>query len=377
MKKVAVFLGTRPEAIKLVPIIKKLQENDFFIPIVISTGQHLELLQQVIDLFDIKIDYELKTMVVNQSLSSLSSILIKKIDEILNKCAPDVVIAQGDTSTTAMTALGSFYRKIPFIHIEAGLRTNNLFSPYPEEANRRLISILTSIHFAPTEICKQNLLKENIPNDKIIVTGNTVIDTLLLELNNQSDSNLESNINNNISKLISIDWKEIPYVLITSHRRENFERLAKELCEAILELSEQFPNYNFIFPVHLNPNIKSQVKLYLDNLDNVKLISPMSYREFVMLMKHCKFILTDSGGIQEEAATLGKPVLVIRQETERLEGIESGNAVLVKTKNEITYHFSQLITNPDYYDKMSIKTNIYGDGLASNLIIQSLEKYYA
>jgi UDP-N-acetylglucosamine 2-epimerase (non-hydrolysing) len=375
LKKVAVLLGTRPEAIKLVPIIKELQKNDLFEPITISTGQHLQLLQQVIDLFDIKIDYELKSMTPNQSLSFLSSILMERISEVLIKSNPDLVIAQGDTTTTLIGALGSFYQKIPFAHIEAGLRTNNIYSPYPEEANRRLISILTSIHFAPTEGCRQNLLKENISSDQIIVTGNTVIDTLLLELENQKDTDLESDINNNISRVVSKDWRDIPYILVTSHRRENFEKLGRDLCEGISELSKTFPNYRFIFPIHLNPNIRLIVRSCLGGLENVRLISPRNYREFVMLMKHCKFILTDSGGIQEEATVLGKPILVMRQETERPEGVDSGNALLVKTKEEIIFHSSQLLTNPKYYDKMAVKNYVYGDGLASDLIIQSLEKY--
>lgn len=377
MTKVVIFIGTRPEAIKMVPIVSVLKTTPGLQPVVVVTGQHKELLQQVIDLFNIDIDFNLEVMQPNQQLASLTASLIVGIDDCLKNIAPQMVLVQGDTTTAFMATLASFYQHIPVGHVEAGLRTNNIYSPFPEECNRRLITHLATLHFAPTESARLNLLHEGVKDTDILVTGNTGIDTLLAEVQRQNLLEVRQSIQQRLSQFLGADWNSKPFVLITGHRRENFGSGFEQICNALIRLAEAFQDHYFIYPVHLNPNVQQQVHQKLGNLNNVKLIPPVDYSEFVALMNGSKLILTDSGGVQEEAPSLGKPVLVMRDTTERPEGIAMKATILVGVDTESIYHHvQQLLSNPADYARMSKPINLYGDGQAAKRIVQRIQQYF-
>ncbi len=372
LKKISVIFGTRPEAIKLAPVILALKSNPQYECHVCVTAQHREMLDQVLEVFEIKPDVDLNLMQLNQTLAGLTAKAITAIDTYLTDYKPDMVIIQGDTTTVFCAALCAFYHQIPIGHVEAGLRTWNKYSPFPEEANRVLATHLSTLHFAPTEKSKENLIKEGIAPDKIFVTGNTVIDALYLALDK-----IKANppaIPELPEELMKSDQ---PLVLITGHRRENFGEGFKNICQAIAQLADKYPNIAFVYPVHLNPNVKKPVFSFLSNHKNVYLIEPLSYLPFVALMNRAKIILTDSGGIQEEAPSLGKPVLVMRETTERPEAVEAGTVSLVGTKPElICAKAENLMNSSSAYEKMARAHNPYGDGKAAAKIIGYLTKIY-
>jgi UDP-N-acetylglucosamine 2-epimerase (non-hydrolysing) len=369
MKNIAVFIGTRPEAVKMAPVIKALQASPDLHPIVISTGQHREMLKQIVSLFDIAVDYDLDVMLPNQTLVGLSSRLLTRVDELLEKLQPDFALVQGDTTTVLMASLACFYRRVPLGHVEAGLRTYNFSAPFPEEANRRLVAPIVDLHFAPTEFGKKNLLQEGIHPQKIVVTGNTVIDALYLEVARQAECASD------VEKLIDIAK---PFVLITGHRRENFGGGFLQICDALAQLAQRFTEHDFVYPVHLNPNVQKPVHERLGMFCNIKLIPPQDYSVFVALMQRCALVLTDSGGVQEEAPAFGKPVLVMRETTERPEGIESGTVRLVGAQTEsIVRNVTTLLTDEQAYQQMASAANPYGDGQASGRIVARIAQYFA
>ena len=364
MIKVSIIFGTRPEVIKLATVIKAFKEKKNVQLDVCFTGQHKEMVLPLLQLFDIKVDYALDVMQPDQTLSGLSASSLITIDTYLKSVKPDIVFVQGDTTTAMCAAMTAFYNKIKVAHIEAGLRTHDIMSPFPEEFNRQVISKVANIHFAPTMAAAENLAKENISSAKIIVTGNTVIDALLF-----TRKKFEAN---NELYLKRYPWSDNgnKMILITGHRRESFGKGFENICYAIKELSEKYPEYNFVYPVHLNPNVQEPVKRILGKLENVFLIPPVDYIEFTNLMHFSYFILTDSGGIQEEAPSLGKPVLVMRDSTEREEAIRSGSAKLVGTTKEgIVQNVTMLIEDESLYYKMSGGINPFGDGRASSRIV--------
>ena len=367
MKKVLFVFGTRPEAIKMAPLIASFSNDSEFDVKVAVTAQHRQMLDQVISFFDIKVDYDLNIMKPNQTLHQLTADLISRItDEILSQENFDYVFVQGDTTTVLSASLAAFYKKIKIIHIEAGLRSDNIYSPFPEEMNRILTSKMASFHFCPTERSKQNLSKENIV-ENVFVVGNTVIDALLIGLEKVK----LTKENSLIEKYNFIDFSK-RIILVTCHRRENFGKPFEEICDALLEISESFTGVEIVYPVHLNPNIKDFAHKKLV-AQNIKLITPLEYPELIWMMNKSTVILTDSGGIQEEAPSLGKPVLVLREVTERTEGVDAGTAVLVGAdKNKIVSETSKLLQNLDYYNSISKATNPYGDGTTSEKIKQVL-----
>lgn len=373
--RVVVVMGTRPEAIKMAPVVRALQQSQHCDPIVVSTGQHKQMLQQVVDLFRIPVDHELDVMRPNQTLAGLTSRLVDSCDAVLERIAPDFVLVQGDTTTVLAAALTCFYRHIPIGHVEAGLRTGNLQAPFPEEANRVLAGRLVSVHYAPTEFGQQNLLREGVAPDSILVTGNTVIDALHLEIERQRQPDAERAIDEALSSAIAADWRTRPSVLITGHRRENFGGGFLNICQALKELGERFPDFRFVYPVHLNPNVQKPVYELLAGVPNICLIEPQAYSQFVALMNVCTLVLTDSGGVQEEAPGLGKPVLVMRETTERPEGVTAGTVKLVGTDTAvIVAEVSKLLTDPDAYARMSNAVNPYGDGKAAPRIVLDIER---
>lgn len=358
MKKVSVIFGTRPEAIKLCPVVLALKKDPAFDCKVCVTGQHKEMLYQVLDVFGVTPDVDLELMRPNQTLGGLTARALAALDEYLTKEKPDIVMVQGDTTTVLAGALAAFYHHIPVAHVEAGLRTWNLESPWPEEANRQLTTRLAKWHFCPTENNKANLLKEGVDPANIFVTGNTVIDALLLSRPTPSTCTSDRRS-----------------VLITGHRRENFGEGFEQICTAIRKLAEEFSDIDFIYPVHLNPNVQEPVKRILGGADNVKLIEPQSYLPFVKLMSESYLILTDSGGVQEEAPSLGKPVLVMRDTTERPEAVTAGTVRLVGADAESIYNNTRkLLTDKREYDKMARAVNPYGDGHAVERIVEILKK---
>ena len=311
-KRIAVFIGTRPEAIKMAPVISALRATHDLQPVVVSTGQHREMLSQAIDVFGIHVDAELAAMEPNQTLAGLTARLVERIDKALAELGPEMVLVQGDTTTVLCAALASFYRRIPIGHVEAGLRTGNLHSPFPEEANCRLTSPLVTLHFAPTETARQPLLAELIPDDRILVCGNTVIDALLMELRRQEAPEVRRQLHSEFSELLGPDWRQRQLVLVTGRRRENFGDGFAQICSALDELARRRPELLIVYPVHLNPRVREVVHARLGLRSNIRLIPPQPYAQFVALATACRLILTDSGGVQEEALTLGKPVLVMR-----------------------------------------------------------------
>lgn len=369
MKKVSIIFGTRPEAIKLCPLVLELKKHPEFETNVCVTGQHRQMLDQVLDVFEVKPDIDLNLMQSNQTLAGLTSRAVTAVDEYLADYKPDIVIIQGDTTTTFCSALAAFYRHIPIGHVEAGLRTWNKYSPFPEEINRVMTSRIADLHFAPTQWAKDNLLKEGIPEKRIFVTGNTVIDALHLAV---------ERVHKNPPEIIGVP-KELlngdtrPMVLITGHRRENFGEGFRNICRAISELSVRFPDAAFVYPVHLNPNVQEPVFRMLGNYHNIHLIKPLDYLPFVALMNRSTIVLTDSGGVQEEAPGLGKPVLVMRDTTERPEAVDAGTVRLVGTDIiKITDNVSELLTNEKSYTAMARAINPYGDGKACQRIIAAL-----
>jgi UDP-N-acetylglucosamine 2-epimerase (non-hydrolysing) len=375
MKKILVVFGTRPEAIKMAPLVKELQTNSNFIIRVCVTAQHREMLDQVLDIFDIVPDYDLDIMQPNQDLYDVTSNILLKIKLILVDFEPDLVLVHGDTTTTFATSLAAFYQKIKIGHIEAGLRTGDLYSPWPEEANRQITGVLTNYHFAPTQLSKHNLIKENKDDKNIIITGNTVIDALFLMLDKiNNNKSLKNTILLNINKHYKVDNSR-KFILITGHRRENFGDGFINICNALKKIANNNKDIDIVYPVHLNPNVRKPVLDILGNIENIYLIEPMQYQEFLYLMNKCYFIITDSGGIQEEAPSLGKPVLVMRDTTERPEAVDAGTVKLVGTDVKVIVKESQsLIDNQDNYNKMSKSHNPYGDGKACEKIIKFIEE---
>jgi UDP-N-acetylglucosamine 2-epimerase (non-hydrolysing) len=373
-KTVAIFIGTRPEAIKMAPVIKALVRAEGLRPVVISTGQHREMLQQVIDLFGITVNHSLDVMQPNQTLAGLSARLLTAIDEALDAIKPDMALVQGDTTTVLMASLACFYRRIPIGHVEAGLRTGNIWSPFPEEVNRKLSSSLMAVHFAPTKGSEANLLREGVDPATIHVTGNTVIDALFMEVDRQKQPAVKQEIHGRLDAVLGKAWHEKPFVLITGHRRENFGGGFDEICQALATLADRFSDHLFIYPVHLNPNVQKPVYERLGGRPNIQLVPPQSYSQFVALMHASRLILTDSGGVQEEAPSLGKPVLVMRDTTERPEAVEAGTVELVGAQAErIIERAAALISDGGLYRRMSEAVNPYGDGEASGRIVRILE----
>ncbi|QRV25198.1 non-hydrolyzing UDP-N-acetylglucosamine 2-epimerase [Marinomonas foliarum] len=369
-KKVLVVFGTRPEAIKMAPLVTRLKQDKRFEVKVCVTAQHREMLDQVLNFFDIKPDYDLNLMRKGQSLNDITSKIVTEIKPILDLFLPDVVLVHGDTATTFATSLACYYQKIKIAHIEAGLRTGDLFSPWPEEANRRLTSILANYHFAPTDVSKNNLLRESIDKNDIYVVGNTVIDALRLATAKiDSTPALQRKLNSYFS-FIDV-WKKV--ILVTGHRRENFGVGFEKICDALRHIALQYPNCQIVYPVHLNPNVREPVERLLSGIDNVSLIEPLDYLPFVYLMSRSFIVLTDSGGIQEEAPSLGKPVLVMRDTTERPEAIAAGTVRLVGTCSEgIIQGVVKLLEDNIFYEQMSKSANPYGDGSSSERICNIL-----
>ena len=375
-RKILIVFGTRPEAIKMAPLVKAFKNYtaDFEMKVCV-TAQHREMLDQVLEIFEIVPDFDLNLMKKNQDLYDVTSNILLSFKSVLTAFLPDVVLVHGDTTTTFSVALASYYQKIAVGHVEAGLRTNNIYSPWPEEGNRKLTGALANYHFAPTEKSKENLLAENISENQIIVTGNTVIDALFLAMNRiNTDSQLKASIESKIKNLLpNIDLDDSKIVLITGHRRENFGDGFINICEAIKDLAIKYPATYFIYPVHLNPNVQKPVNDLLSGINNIKLIEPLGYLSFIYLMSKSYLILTDSGGIQEEAPSLGKPVLVMRETTERPEALVAGTVELVGTnKALIIDKVSRLIEDHEYHKKVSLATNPYGDGKACERIIAFL-----
>lgn len=377
MKRIGIFMGTRPEGIKLAPVEAALRDAGRYDVQVINTGQHREMLGQVIDLFGIKVNHDLDVMTQNQTLATLTARLTDRIDEFLKNNPLDFTIVQGDTTTVMVAALASFYHSIPTGHVEAGLRTESIRSPFPEEANRRLTTQLTELHFAPTETSRQNLLHDGVEDEKIFVTGNTVIDALLREVEAQSAPGVENDLDAELTAAIGQPWTEKPYVLVTGHRRESFGDGFEAICEALKTLATRYQEFAFIYPVHLNPKVQEPVNRILTGIANVHLIPPQSYRPFVRLMRGSYLILTDSGGVQEEAPSLGKPVLVMRDNTERPEGVEAGTVKLIGPHaGPIIEEVSRLIDDSDHYSRMASARNPYGDGKGAQRIVRELDRWF-
>ena len=376
MKKVLIVFGTRPEAIKMAPLVREFQNNsNFFETKVCVTAQHREMLDQVLELFDITPDYDLDIMKPGQDLYTITSNVLLGLKSVLLDFKPDIVFVHGDTSTTFAASLAAFYQQISVAHIEAGLRTGDIYSPWPEEANRKLTTQITKYFFAPTLTSKNNLLKENIKNEHIVITGNTVIDALFLTISKiKSNKELELDI---IKDLASNSYKlkkDKKMILVTGHRRENHGQGFIDICTALREIALKNPNIDIVYPVHLNPNVQKPVQELLSGIDNVYLINPLQYEQFVYMMEKSLFIITDSGGVQEEAPSLGKPVLVMRNTTERPEALEAGTVRLVGTDtNLIIEQAQQLICNRESYENMSKANNPYGDGSASVKIVSYIK----
>lgn len=373
MKVLTVF-GTRPEAIKMAPVVAALNAHATIDSRVCVTGQHRHMLDQVLQLFSIKPDYDLDIMRPGQDLYSITARVLEGMRDVLQDFRPDYVLVHGDTTTTLSASMAAFYARIPVGHVEAGLRTHNIYSPWPEEANRQITGVLASLHFAPTEQSRQNLLDESKPKDAILVTGNTVIDALLtVQSKVKENEQLRHALHEQYPFLIG----DKRMVLITGHRRENFGGGFEAICQAIQQLSLRYPAMQFVYPVHLNPNVREPVNRLLRDLDNVHLIEPLEYEPFVYFMGKSFIILTDSGGIQEEAPSLGKPVLVMRDNTERPEAVAAGTVRMVGTDPaRIVQAVSELADNDAEYQKMAYAHNPYGDGQASPRIVQALLNHF-
>lgn len=378
--------GTRPEAIKMAPLVKEFQARaNEFDTVVCVTGQHREMLKQVLELFDIKPDHDLEIMKEGQDLYDVTTRVLLGMREVLKKTKPDVVLVHGDTTTSTAAALATFYQQIPVGHVEAGLRTHNIYSPWPEEMNRQLTGRMATYHFAPTELSRDNLLAEGIAADRVFITGNTVIDALQQVVTRvKGDADLRKEV---ARKLLQSGYdvdrldKGRRLVLITGHRRENFGEGFLNICRAIQTLSKRFPEVDFVYPMHLNPNVRKPIhEIFGDNLgglDNLFFIEPLEYLQFVTLMDRSSIVLTDSGGIQEEAPGLGKPVLVMRDTTERPEAVKAGTVKLVGTDyNQIVGNVEKLLTDEAAYAEMSRANNPYGDGKACSYIVEALTRCF-
>lgn len=383
MKKIMLVFGTRPEAIKMAPLVKAFQaKNDEFETMVCVTGQHREMLDQVLHLFDIKPDFDLNIMKQGQDLYDITSRVLLGMRDVFKVCKPDILFVHGDTTTSTAAALAGFYLQIPVAHVEAGLRTNDIYSPWPEEMNRQITGRIATYNLSPTQLSRQNLLKENVDENKITVTGNTVIDALhWVTAKIKSDKKLDDNLSLDL-KSKGYDTKRLignrRLILITGHRRENFGDGFLHICHAIQDLAKKFPEVDFVYPMHLNPNVRKPIHQVfgedLNNLGNIFFIEPLEYLPFVFLMEKSDIVLTDSGGIQEEAPGLGKPVLVMRNTTERPEAVDAGTVKLVGTDYDaIVDNVSKLLTDRNLYNKMSKATNPYGDGKACERIIRYIE----
>lgn len=383
MKKIMLVFGTRPEAIKMAPLVKEFQKHpDTFQTIVCVTGQHREMLDQVLNIFDIRPDFDLNIMKQGQDLYDVTARVLTGMRDVLREAQPDVVLVHGDTTTSTAAALAAFYQQIPVGHVEAGLRTHNILSPWPEEMNRQITGRIASYHFAPTALSRQNLLQENVDDANITVTGNTVIDALYWVVDRiKNDRSLDAELEK-VLRHAGYDVNRLadgrPLVLITGHRRENFGDGFINMCTAIKQLTERYPNVDFVYPMHLNPNVRRPIHEVfgddLSNLGNMYFIEPLEYLSFVYLMEKSTIVLTDSGGIQEEAPGLGKPVLVMRDTTERPEALEAGTVKLVGTDREkIINEVSTLLDDAAAYARMSQAVNPYGDGLACSRIVERLK----
>lgn len=378
MKKIMLVFGTRPEAIKMAPLVKKLQaEKDSFETIVCVTGQHREMLDQVLEIFEITPDYDLNIMRKGQDLYDVTSRVLTGMRDVLTEAKPDIVLVHGDTTTSTAAALAAFYQQIPVGHVEAGLRTHNIYSPWPEEMNRQLTGRIATYHFSPTQLSRKNLLQENVGEEKIHVTGNTVIDALYWVIDKmQKNAALREKTEQQVAEA-GYDVKRLSdnrrLVLITGHRRENFGDGFINICTAIRDLAQRYPDVDFVYPMHLNPNVRKPIhEVFGEDLggrENLFFIEPLEYLSFVCLMKYADIVLTDSGGIQEEAPGLGKPVLVMRDTTERPEALDAGTVRLVGTDyQKIVSEVSLLLNDKDTYDAMSHAVNPYGDGHACERI---------
>ena len=366
MKKILFIFGTRPEAIKMAPVIKEFQKHNEFEVKVCVTAQHRQMLDQVLELFEIKPDFDLDLMKPNQDLYDITSNVLLGLKEIFKTYAPDLVFVHGDTTTTMGASLASFYQKIPVAHIEAGLRTHNIYSPFPEEINRQLTSKLATYHFAPTTSSKENLLREGIAEDKIFITGNTVIDALL---------QVTENLKNKEIKIDGYNVTNRKFILVTGHRRENFGDGFLNICEALKTIALENRDIDIVYPVHLNPNVQKPVFEILGDIANIYLIKPLDYEPFIYMMNQSYMILTDSGGIQEEAPSLGKPVLVFRDTTERPEALKAGTVKLVGTSKEaIIKETEKLLNGENEYNTMSKAHNPYGDGKACDRIVRFVKE---
>ena len=372
MKKVLLVFGTRPEAIKMAPLAIKLKalEEEFETKVCV-TGQHREMLDQVLDLFELQPDFDLNLMRPGQTIADVTSGVLKGLNSVFENWMPDVVLVHGDTATTFAASLAAYYHKVKVAHVEAGLRTGDIYSPWPEEANRRLTGVLATYHFAPTENSFNNLIKENTNPNSIAITGNTVIDALLTVRDKILNDNELIKIFK--SKFNMLDETK-KLILVTGHRRENFGQGFKNICSALIDIAKQYPQIQIVYPVHLNPNVQQPVNELLSGIDNIKLIEPQDYLPFVYLMNKSYLILTDSGGIQEEAPSLGKPVLVMRDTTERPEAVEAGTVKLVGTNPEVIRNsVIELLEDSELYNKMKKAHNPYGDGTACDQIIDFLK----
>lgn len=375
MKKILLVFGTRPEAIKMAPLVKEFQKDtEHFETKVCVTAQHRQMLDQVLEVFGITPDYDLNIMAPNQDLYDITSKVLLGLRDVLKDFAPDVVLVHGDTTTSMAASLAAFYRQIAVAHVEAGLRTYDMLSPWPEEMNRQVTDRICMYYFAPTGQSRQNLLRENIEEKKIFVTGNTVIDALLMAVDIiATKMGMEEQIHKEIQEK-GYTVGERDYILVTGHRRENFGEGFLHICKAIRELASQYPDIDIVYPVHLNPNVQKPVYELLSGLDNVFLISPLDYLPFIYAMQHSILLLTDSGGVQEEAPSLGKPVLVMRNTTERPEAVEAGTVKLVGTDAEtIVGNVVELLRNKELYKRMSETHNPYGDGQACERIVNALK----
>jgi UDP-N-acetylglucosamine 2-epimerase (non-hydrolysing) len=376
INKILLVFGTRPEAIKMAPLYHALKaRSDLFDTRVCVTAQHRQMLDQVLRVFDVKTDIDLDLMKEGQDLFGVTSSVVLGMREVLKAHRPDVLLVHGDTTTSLASAIAGFYSGISVGHIEAGLRTHDLYAPFPEEFNRQVVGKVAKWHFAPTALSRQNLLNEGVPESRIAVTGNTVIDALFWVLDRiESDTLRKVSISTFLEDRLPFSWQHDRFVLITGHRRENFGDGFIQICKALKELACIYPGIHFVYPVHLNPNVQGPVNSILMGLSNVHLIDPLDYEPFVYLLKHSYLVLTDSGGIQEEAPSLGKPVLVMREVTERPEAVEAGTVRLVgANRDRIVANVSELIENELSYKKMSRAHNPYGDGAACRRIIDKLE----
>ncbi|AUG03482.1 UDP-N-acetylglucosamine 2-epimerase (non-hydrolyzing) [Pseudomonas sp. 09C 129] len=372
LKILSVF-GTRPEAIKMAPLALALRADERFDAKICVTGQHREMLDQVLELFELEPDFDLNIMKPGQDLTDVTTCILQGMKGVFATYKPDIILVHGDTATTFATTLAAYYHQIPVAHIEAGLRTGNLYSPWPEEANRKLTGALARLHFAPTQKSEQNLLQEGVPPESVYVTGNTVIDALLNVVEKLGSN---TRLNQQFSEQFKFLSTERRLILVTGHRRESFGDGFERICMSLASIAREFDDVEIVYPVHLNPNVREPVNRLLSGIDNIHLIEPLDYLPFVYLMNRSYLILTDSGGVQEEAPSLGKPVLVMRDTTERPEAIEAGTVRLVGTEKEkITSNLRELLLDSDAYQEMSFAHNPYGDGNACARIINTLATF--